>query len=135
MRNDQPGRISTLFVYAAMLFLIAPLLAVIPISFTPKHFLSMPDGDWSLRHYRELMSSAQWHDGILTSALVALLAAGLATVFATLFCIGIGYAKSRYGAAFIGIVLAPLAVPPIISALALYFLVTPPTPSTRCRGW
>ncbi|SFX38947.1 putative spermidine/putrescine transport system permease protein [Paracoccus pantotrophus] len=43
MRNDQPGRIST--VYAAMLFLIAPLLAVIPISFTPKHFLSMPDGD------------------------------------------------------------------------------------------
>lgn len=81
------------------------------------------------------MSSAQWHDGILTSALVALLAAGLATVFATLFCIGIWYAKSRYGAAFIGIVLAPLAVPPIISALALYFLVTPPTPSTRCRGW
>ncbi|KGJ02061.1 polyamine ABC transporter permease [Paracoccus versutus] len=115
---------STAFVYVAILFLASPLLAVIPISFTSKRFLSMPDGDWSLRHYQELLSNQQWHDGILTSVTIAALAAILATVFATLFCIGIWYVKSRFTHAFVGIVLAPLAVPPIISALALYFFVT-----------
>lgn len=124
MRNDQPGCVSTVFVYAAMLFLAAPLLAVVPISFTSKHFLSMPNGNWSLRHYQELAANQQWHDGILTSLFVALLAAVLATLFATLFCIGTWYAKSRIANAFVGVVLAPLAVPPIISALALYFFVT-----------
>lgn len=124
MRNDQPGRISTVLVYVAMLFLAAPLLAVIPISFTSKHFLSMPKGDWSLRHYQELLANQQWHDGILTSLCVAVLASGLATLFATLFCVGIWYARSRLTPALVGIVLAPLAVPPIISALALYFFVT-----------
>ncbi|MDO6754606.1 hypothetical protein [Phaeobacter inhibens] len=33
------------------LFMLMPLLAVIPVSFTPKRFLSLPKGDWSLRHY------------------------------------------------------------------------------------
>ena len=49
------------------LFLLMPLLAVVPVSFTPSRMLSMPSGELSLRHYRALIEDPRWLDSILLS--------------------------------------------------------------------
>jgi len=38
-------------------FLLMPLLAIAPISFTPARFLTMPHGEYSLTHYRDLLDN------------------------------------------------------------------------------
>ena len=107
-----------------VVFLLAPLIATIPVSFTSERFLSMPNGNWSLRHYEKVFTDPGWLGAIRTSALVALVAGTLATILAGLFCVGIWLARPWGAAALVGIVLAPMAIPPIISSLALYFFVS-----------
>ena len=48
----RPGLLAICVAALVAVFLLMPLIAVIPVSFTPTRYLSMPDGEWSLRHYR-----------------------------------------------------------------------------------
>ncbi|MFX4404438.1 hypothetical protein ABTA52_18970, partial [Acinetobacter baumannii] len=59
-------------------FLILPILVVIPISFTPERYLSLPSGSLSLRHYASLVNDARWSKSIVDSLMVALGATVLA---------------------------------------------------------
>ena len=38
-------------------FLLLPLVAIAPISLTPARFLTMPHGELSLTHYRDLIDN------------------------------------------------------------------------------
>lgn len=110
--------------YSIVIFLLVPLIAVVPISFTPNRYLSMPAGDWSLRHYVELLNNATWQAGIATSIWIGLLVALISTALSVLFSIGIWYTKSQFARLMVGLALLPMAVPPIISALTLFFFTT-----------
>jgi putative spermidine/putrescine transport system permease protein len=122
----RPGRLVTLLALLVGLFLLLPLLAVVPVSFTPLRYLSMPTagGEWSLRHYRTLVEDPDWIASIWLSLRIAAISAVLATLLATLFGLGIWYFRPWFTASLVGFVLLPMVVPPVVSALALYFLTT-----------
>ena len=105
-------------------FLLMPLLAVVPISFTPMRFLSMPGDTWSLRHYRELLDNPDWGRAILLSLRVGALSSALATALALLFTLGIWMFRPRFASVLVGFVLLPMVAPPVVSAITLYFLLT-----------
>ncbi|MGH1355314.1 MAG: ABC transporter permease [Thalassovita sp.] len=117
------GPILSLFGALVSVFLMLPLVSVIPISFTPKRFVSMPKGDWSLRHYEALFSDPVWGASVLMSLKVGLVAAGLATLLALLFALGIWMMRPRFSGAMIGTALLPMMAPPVVSALTLYFFL------------
>ena len=50
MRGYRPGPVAVFFALLVGIFLLMPLLAVVPVSFTPARMLSMPTGALSLRH-------------------------------------------------------------------------------------
>lgn len=106
-----------------MAFLLFPLLAVIPVSFTDKRYLSMPE-QWSWQHYQALFTSGEWLSSIGTSAFVAVAASIVATTLAVCFGLGVWYLRSRWVGILLVIVMLPMAVPPVISAMVLYFLGT-----------
>ncbi|MBY8976734.1 ABC transporter permease [Rhodobacteraceae bacterium NNCM2] len=110
----------TAIAWAGLFFLMAPLLAVTPISITPKRYLSFPEGEYSIRHYAALIWDEQWLNGILTSLLVAVLTAVLAMVIGTLCAVGLWRIGGRYVNAVRLLILTPLIVPPIVHALAFY---------------
>ncbi|MET3524033.1 ABC transporter permease [Mesorhizobium abyssinicae] len=120
MKSSNYSRASTVAVYVAITFMLFPLIAVVPVSFTGGHRLSMPNGDWSLIHYHQIFESAGWRQGVWTSLIVGVLSAGIVTVLATLFSLGAWYSESRWVRGLIGIVLAPMAVPPVVSSVAVY---------------
>lgn len=124
MNVYRPGPVALLIVTAIMLFLLAPLLAVVPISLTPLKYLSMPEGELSLRHYRALIEDPEWGASILLSLRVAVVSSLLATVFAVTFGLGIWYLRPRFVGLLVGFVLLPMVVPPVVSAVTLYFLTT-----------
>jgi len=117
------SRIGGFCVGAAGAFLLLPLAAVVPFSLTAKRFLSMPDGEYSLRHYRAIFDPDTWLASIGTSTLVALLSSIVATALATAFGVGLWLRRPASGRLLVGLVLLPIIVPPVTSAVALYFLL------------
>lgn len=119
----RPGWGALIIGILVAVFLLLPLLAVIPVSFTPKRFLSLPDGDWSFRHYQTLIEDAAWGSGVWLSIKIGLLSATLATALALLFSLGIWMLQPRFTGLLMGIALLPMVAPPVVSALTLYFLL------------
>ncbi len=119
----RPGRIALAAAILVAIFLLLPLLAVVPISFTPARFLSMPNGSWSRIHYRELVENPAWGASVLLSLRIGVLSSLLATTLATLFALGIWMTRPRTAAPLVGFVLLPMVVPPIVSAMTLYLLL------------
>ncbi len=83
--------------WAVLVYLIAPALVAVPVSFTPDSFLSMPAGEWSLRHYDNLVHSGDWIESFGQSVVVAAASALLSTVFGTLAAVGLWRLSSRAG--------------------------------------
>ncbi|NRP21419.1 putative 2-aminoethylphosphonate transport system permease protein PhnU [Ensifer adhaerens] len=117
------SRMGVLLAGAIGLFLLLPLVAVVPFSFTAKRFLSLPDGDYSLRHYRALLDADTWLASIGTSALIAILSSIVATLLATAFALGVWLLRPRLAKVLTGLVLLPIIVPPVTSAVSIYFLL------------
>ncbi|MDH4607166.1 ABC transporter permease [Pseudomonas sp. BN102] len=124
MNTHRTGLSTRLLATVAMAFMLFPLLTVIPVSFTSKRYLSMPNGNWSLRHYEALLGNPDWLASILQSLGIAFATSIIATALAVSFSLGIWYLRSRLATLLIGLVLLPMAIPPVISALVLYFMET-----------
>jgi putative spermidine/putrescine transport system permease protein len=119
----RPGHLATCISALIALFLLMPLIAVIPVSFTPNRYLSLPDGDWSLRHYRALLENPVWIKGVGLSIGIGAVSSVLATSLALAFSLGIWILRPRYTGVLMGIALLPMGAPPVVSALTLYFFL------------
>lgn len=119
----RPGLVATILAVLVGVFMLMPLLSVVPVSFTPKRFLSIPEGELSLRHYRTLIEDRAWFEGIWLSLRVGLLSATVATALATFFSLGIWMYRPRFAGLLMGIALLPMVAPPVVSALTLYFFL------------
>jgi putative spermidine/putrescine transport system permease protein len=125
MTGNASGTIRRAAAWLVLLFLVAPALVSIPVSLTPKRFLSMPDGEYSLRHFEYLFSSEPWLSSFWQSAVIAIASAALATLIGTLCAIGLWRISNRFSEVVRAILLLPLIIPPIISAMAFYRLWIP----------
>jgi putative spermidine/putrescine transport system permease protein len=105
-------------------FLLMPLLAIGPISFTPARFLTMPHGQLSLIHYRDLLDNPDWANSMLLSFRIGVVSSAIATLLAAAFAIGVWMFQPRFVSVMLGVVLLPMVAPPIVSAMILYFFLT-----------
>ncbi|PWR21723.1 ABC transporter permease [Zavarzinia compransoris] len=115
-----PGLVLSLTIaWIVIGFLLAPMFISVPLSLTPERFLSMPDGELSLRHYETVFTSPAWLGALGDSAVVGIGATVLATVIGAAAAIGLWRIGGR-AARIIGVLaLMPMIVPPIVTALAL----------------
>ncbi|MBO6278141.1 MAG: ABC transporter permease, partial [Pseudomonas sp.] len=80
---------------ALLMFLIIPILVIVPLSFNAGSFLSYPLSGFSLRWYREFFSSNDWMPALLNSLKIAPAATLLATVLGTLASVGLSRGEFR----------------------------------------
>lgn len=123
MKPLAPGPVVTVLAALVAVFLLMPLIAVIPVSFTPNRYLSVPTEDWSLRHYRALIDNPAWWKGTWLSIRIGVVSALLSTFLATLFATGLWMIEPRFKALYMGLALLPMVAPPVVSALTLYFFL------------
>lgn len=120
----KPTPIAVFFAFTVALFLLLPLIAVVPVSFTPARFLSMPTDVWSLRHYQALLDNPAWLQSIWLSLRIGILSSVIATLLALMFSLGIWMFRPWFGSLLFGFVLLPMVAPPVVSAITLYFFLT-----------
>jgi putative spermidine/putrescine transport system permease protein len=102
------------------IFLVAPMAIIVPMSFsTAISFEFPPPGYWT-GYYREYFSSPAWLDATANSFVIAL-ASMLLTLLIALPA-AFGYARHRFfgKSAFNLLMLLPIIVPGVVSALGYY---------------
>ena len=72
------------FVALVLLFLISPILAVMPLSFNSESFFTYPMPGYSLKWYEDFFFNPRWTGAVKMSLLVALATTVLATALGTL---------------------------------------------------
>jgi len=119
-RNSIGFRFTVFGAWIAVLFLLLPIAVVVPVSFTPQRYLSLPGAELSLRHYNALLADPQWLRSIMDSLIVGLSATALAVLLGTMCAIGCWRISSRLSEIIRLIMLAPMIVPSIVHALGFY---------------
>ncbi|TMG64239.1 MAG: ABC transporter permease [Chloroflexi bacterium] len=102
--------------------LLAPILVVVPMSFTNSSTLAFPPEGLSLRWYAELLTNPQWTLRIPVSVETALATAVLATLLGTLAALGMTRGNFPGRGLLTALFLAPLVVPIIDLAVGDYFV-------------
>jgi putative spermidine/putrescine transport system permease protein len=109
-----------LFCTAVLLYLLAPILAIIPLSFSSSSFLAYPMPGWSLQWYENLFTSAEWGRATRNSFIVAPAATVVATVLGTLTAVGLARVNFAGKGLLMSILIAPMVVPIVVVGVACY---------------
>ena len=111
---------TTVVAALVLAFLLIPTVIVVPVSFGSEKYLQFPPKTWSWTWYRAYFADQEWMDATRLSLGVA----GLATILATLVALPATLAFERGRLPGRGImrslVLAPMILPHIVIAVAMY---------------
>ncbi len=104
---------------AVTVFMLAPLVIVCLVAFTPKDTLSIPWGSYSLRWFRAVFEHSDLVQSFWNSLFVALVAATLAVLLAV--PAGMAIARHEFPGrnALNGLLLSPLIVPHLVLGVAM----------------
>jgi putative spermidine/putrescine transport system permease protein len=105
-----------------LLFLVLPILVIVPLSFNENTFLVYPIHRFSLRWYENLFTSVEWLRAGRNSFIVAPLTTLLSTVLGTLAALGLNRASFKGKGLLIGVLISPMIVPVIVTAVGMYLL-------------
>lgn len=101
-------------------WLVAPALIVVPMSFTGVPTFQFPPPTWSTTWYERFFRESEWYGSLLTSLEVAAMVTVLATALGTAAALGLMRTTVR-GKRVIGVfMLAPMIVPVVIAAIGIY---------------
>ncbi len=106
---------------AVLLFLIVPVLVIVPLSFNSSTFLSYPLSGFSLRWYQTFFHSQEWLGALGNSLIIAPLATLLATVLGVLAAMGLVRGEFRGKGLVMAIIISPMVAPVVIIAVGMFF--------------
>jgi putative spermidine/putrescine transport system permease protein len=110
---------------AVLIFLIAPILVIVPLSFSSGSFFYYPLPGFSLRWYEDFFTSSFWLLSLKNSLIVGVSATVLATALGTLAALGIWRARFPAQSLVLAILISPMVVPVVIVAVGAYFAFAP----------
>ncbi len=109
--------------YAVLLFLILPILIIVPISFSSGNVLAFPLPGFSLRWYETIATTPAWLDAARNSLIIGISSTILSMILGTTAAIGLARAKFRFKALLVGLVVSPILIPIVITAVGMYFFL------------
>jgi putative spermidine/putrescine transport system permease protein len=110
-----------IFCVAVLVGLVLPIFAIIPIAFTSDTMLSYPMPGLSFRWFIEFFNSVMWTLSMKNSFIIAFATTFLATGLGTLAALGLTMSDFPFKGVITGIMIMPMVVPIVISAVGIYF--------------
>lgn len=126
MRGGRVDKVAwALGVYAGIfvLFILAPIISVVIVSFSTASFIVFPVPGFGLRWYRHILEYRPFINAMIVSAQLALASATLAVLLGVPAALALARSRSIWAGALANLLLAPVSVPAIVLGFALlYFL-------------
>ncbi|AFQ51095.1 ABC transporter permease [Burkholderia cepacia] len=123
------GRLGRLFhvgvSLGVLLFLVSPVLVVMPLSFNSQPYFTYPLPGVSLRWYHDFLNSPEWMLALKNTMIVGVVSTFIATVLGVTASLGLMNPKLKHKALITGILVSPMIVPLIITAVGVYFAFSP----------
>ena len=113
------------FSLAVLLFLISPVLVVMPLSFNSQPYFTYPLPGISLRWYHDFINSPDWMLALKNTVIVGVASTLLATVLGVTASLGLMHPRLKARALITGVLVSPMIVPVIITAVGVYFAFSP----------
>jgi putative spermidine/putrescine transport system permease protein len=111
-----------LFGAATVLFLLAPLIAILPLAFTSGSLLTYPITHLSTRLFAELATADAWRRSIVNSLIIGSGTTALATVLGTLAALALRR-RIAFHSALQTLFLLPMVVPAVVLGIGLQILL------------
>ncbi len=106
-----------------VVFIMAPIVAVVVVSFSSASFIVFPVPGWGLRWYRRIVEYRPFIDSMIVSAELALSSAALAALLGVPAALALARSRRAWAVVLANLLLAPVSVPAIVLGFALlYFL-------------
>lgn len=113
---------------AVFVFLITPILVVLPLSFNAQDFftftpemLRFDPAGYSLKHYQDFFTNNEWQRSFKNSLIIAPFATVISVSLGTLAAIGLSQSHVPFRRPIMAILISPMIVPLIISATGMFF--------------
>ena len=119
------------FCAAVFVFLIAPILVIVPLSFNAEPYFTFTEGmlrldadAWSLRWYRTVAGDRQWLQAVVNSIVIGIGATVLATTLGVVAALGLADPRMPGRRLAMGLLISPMVTPVIVSAAGMFFFYT-----------
>ncbi len=106
-------------------FLIAPVLAIIPLSFNAGSYFSYPMAGFSLRWYQKALLNPDWQRAFLNSLGIGTMATLIATVLGTLAALGLSRSSFPWRSVIMPLLISPMIIPVVVVAVGFYMVFAP----------
>jgi putative spermidine/putrescine transport system permease protein len=111
------------FASLVVVFLLGPLIAVLPLSFTDSVFLNYPIPGYSTRWFRELIEAESWRLSIVNSLIIGSGTTALATLLGTLAGLGLRGTRSSLALSTVRtLFLLPMVVPAVVLGVGMQLM-------------
>lgn len=118
-----PARLAlTVYFVAGVVFLIFPLIMLVPLSFGESQFLQFPPQKLSWKWYAEFFNDDSWLRATLLSLRIGIGATMISLIVGTLAAVALVRGQFVGRGLLMSLMVAPLILPTVILALALYIL-------------
>lgn len=121
-RKSIPRVLLVIIATLVLAFMLVPTFFVVPVSFTAGSFMSLPPQGLSLRWYHVYLDSPTWWSATTRSLSVATTTALLSTILGAGAAFVLARQRVPGRVAIMSLILAPLILPRIITAVALFYL-------------
>jgi putative spermidine/putrescine transport system permease protein len=129
VRRRQLGRsagqaVTIAYVALVLLFIVAPTIIVVFVSFHKGQYFIFPPREYSFRWYSEALLRPEWRNAFTLSLGLAVAASAVSTLIGALAALGLYRGHFRAKPALSALFLAPVALPGILTGVALLFFFT-----------
>ncbi|MEM1199759.1 MAG: ABC transporter permease [Pseudomonadota bacterium] len=105
-----------------MIFLVAPTIIVIPMSFSESQYLEFPPRTWSTRWYDHYFNSYEWMSATRTSVIAAFLTMLVATPLGVMAAYGLFVSSFRFAHLVFLLLISPMMVPVVLIAIGVFYV-------------
>ncbi len=107
------------------IFLIGPIIVIMPLSFNSEPYFTYPMAGFSLRWYDEIFGDSSlsilWQRSMVNSVIIGFFATILATVLGTLAALGMTRVNFRGKGLLLAVLISPIIVPLVITAVGMFY--------------
>ncbi|MFJ4537279.1 ABC transporter permease [Streptomyces tibetensis] len=127
LRSTLAGRIVlTAIATVILLFLALPIVVILVTSFSNNAFASFPPSAWTLNWYKTLFADgSKWPAALTLSAFVACLSTLFSLIIGVTAATALTRSELPLRSAVYALILGPLVIPQIVTALGLFLLFEP----------
>ena len=119
------SRALSVYIGAACLVLMMPIVIVLVLALGDQTYMRFPPDSFSLRWFATFFGDPRWQRALSSSVLIAAIACVIATVLGFFAAYAFVRSEMRAKKLLLSFMLLPIIIPHVITAIAMYFMAGP----------